>query len=77
MLNTGVEIANENASGNVFVFGIYYHQGFANQSLLGIKTNSNQVQSHFNLGYRGTYIGVGLSYLFNLKNFKKEEVFFY
>jgi hypothetical protein len=77
MLNSGVEIANENTSGNVFVFGIYYHQGFANQSLLEVTTGVNQTQNHFNLGYRGTYIGVGLSYLFNLKNFKKEDVYFY
>ena len=77
MLNSGVEIANENASGNVFVFGVYYHQSFTNQTLIGVRTNSSQTQDHFKLGYRGTYIGVGLSYLFNLKNFKKEEVFFY
>lgn len=77
MLNSGVEIASENASGNVFVFGVYYNQSFVNQTLLGVRTNSSQTQDYFKLGYRGTYIGIGLSYLFNLKNFKKEEVFFY
>ena len=77
MLNTGIEIANENASGNVFVFGVYYHQAFSNQALLGIKSNSSQIEPHFNLGYRGTYIGIGITYLFNLNNLKKDEQFFY
>ena len=77
MLNSGLEIASENASGNVFVFGVYYHQAFSNQTLLEVKNNSSQVDPRFNLGYRGTYIGVGISYLFNVNNFKKEEQFFY
>ncbi len=77
MLNTGVEIASENKAGNVFVFGIYYSQAFSDQSTLHISGSKTASSDIFALGYRGSYIGIGLSYLFDLKNFKKEEVFFY
>ena len=77
MMNTGVEIASENKAGNVFVFGIYYSQAFSNQSILHVSGSKTASTDIFSLGYRGSYIGIGLSYLFDLKNFKKEEVFFY
>jgi hypothetical protein len=77
LLNTGVEIASENKAGNVFVFGVYYSQAFSNQSILHVSGSKNTSSDIFSLGYRGSYIGIGLSYLFDLKNFKKEEVFFY
>ena len=77
MFNTGVEIASENKAGNVFVFGVYYSQALSNQSILHISGSKASNTDVFSLGYRGSYIGIGLSYLFDLKNFKKEEVFFY
>lgn len=78
MLNLGVEIASENKGGNIFVFGVYYKQAFSDQHNLSIYNTSDLSQNKlFNLAYRGTYIGVGLSYLFDIKNFKRSEEFFY
>lgn len=77
MMNLGVEIGSENKSGNMFIFGIYYSQSFTEQTRLNIYNSVNAPKPYFPLGYRGTHIGIGLTYLFNLKNFKREEVFFY
>ncbi|MEZ4804359.1 MAG: outer membrane beta-barrel protein [Bacteroidia bacterium] len=78
MGSVGIEIASESKSGNIFVFGAYYNQSFSNQAKLNIfNANTSSNEKVFSLGYRGSYIGLGLTYLFDLKNFKKEEVFFY
>lgn len=77
MLNLGVEISKENKINNLFVFGVYFKQSFQSYTILDVYNNENSTQPRFNLGYRGTYIGVGVSYLFNLKNLKKTEEFFY
>lgn len=77
LMNLGMEIASESKAGNVMVFGVYYSQSFTEQSRLNVYTSSGSDKPYFPLGYRGSYIGFGLSYLFELKNFKREEVFFY
>ena len=77
MANLGVEIASESKSGNMFVFGVYYSQSFSEQTRLNVYTSANATDKIFALGYRGTHIGIGLSYLFDFKNLKREEVFFY
>lgn len=77
MLNLGLEIANEDKAGNMFIFGAYYSQSFSDQTLLDIYNSGKSVNKIFSLGYRGTVIGIGLTYLFDAKNFKREEVFFY
>lgn len=78
MLNLGLEIASENKGGNVMVFGVYYKQAFSNQTELSVYNNSDLTKPrNFSLGYRGSYIGIGFSYLFDVKNFKKSEEFFY
>jgi hypothetical protein len=77
MLNLGVEISKENKVNNLFVFGVYFKQSFQSYTILDIYNKPNSNEPRFNLGYKGTYIGVGVSYLFNLKNFKKSEEFFY
>ena len=77
MLNLGVEISKENKINNLFVFGVYFKQSFQSYTILDIYNNANSSEPRFNLGYKGTYIGVGVSYLFNLKNLKKSEEFFY
>lgn len=78
MLNLGLEIASENKGGNVLVFGVYYKQAFANKTELSVYNSSDLTkQRNFSLGYRGSYIGIGFSYLFDTKNLKKSEEFFY
>ncbi len=78
MLNLGLEIASENKGGNVLVFGVYYKQSFANQAELSVYNSSDLTkQRNFSLGYRGSYISLGFSYLFDAKNLKKSEEFFY
>ncbi len=78
MLNLGLEIASENKGGGVMVFGVYYKQSFAQQSELSVYNSSDLTKPrNFSLGYRGSYIGIGFSYLFDVKNLKKSEEFFY
>ncbi len=78
MLNLGVEIGSEGKSGNMFLFGVYYKQSFTQMSELSVfnQPDINQ-QRLFALGYRGSYISIGFSYLFDMKNFKRDEEFFY
>lgn len=78
MLNLGVEIASQNKSGNVLVFGVYYKQSFSNHVDLSIYNTSDLTkQRNFSLGYKGSYVSLGFSYLFDAKNLKKSEEFFY
>ncbi len=77
MLNVGIEIANENKTGNIFCFGVRYQQGFNNNTLLHVYNNENSSSPRFDLGFKGSYIGVSVTYLFNPANFKKDEQFFY
>jgi len=77
MLNLGVEIANENKAGNIFCFGIFYKQAFEQNSILKVYNKTTATTPRFELGFRGSYIGVSLTYLFNLQNFRKDEEFFY
>ncbi|MDP2176342.1 MAG: outer membrane beta-barrel protein [Bacteroidota bacterium] len=76
MVNLGVEVAKLNKIGNAMVFGLYYRHSFSSHTLLDI-SRGEQSPSYFQLGYRGSYIGIGFSYLFNSKNLKKNEEFFY
>ena len=70
MLNLGIEIASENKGGGVLVF--------ENQTELSVYNSSDLSKPrNFSLGYRGSYIGIGFSYLFDVKNLKKSEEFFY
>lgn len=74
----GLEIASEGKSGNVFVFGVYYKQSLVNQTELSVFNTSDVTKNRvFSLGYRGSYIGLGFSYLFDIKNFKRSEEYFY
>lgn len=78
MLNLGLEIATENKGGNVFILGVYYKQSISNQAELNVYNSSNlTTNSRFNLGFRGSYLGIGVTYLFDTKNFKKTEEYFY
>jgi hypothetical protein len=77
MLNIGLEVSHEAKNNNVFVFGAFLKQGFSNNSNLAIFSNKTSNTPLFNLGFKGSYIGISLSYLFNLSNLKKQEEFFY
>lgn len=78
MLNLGVEIASEGKSGNVFVFGVYYKQAFTQMMDLSIYNSTDFSKNRlFGLGYRGSYVGIGFSYLFDISNFKRAEEFYY
>ncbi len=77
-LNLGAEIANEDKSGNIFCFGLYYKQSFSRNTLLNVYNTTNPTaEPNVVLGYRGSYISVGITYLFNPKNFKREAEVFY
>jgi hypothetical protein len=76
MLNLGIEVSKQNKIKNAMVFGLYYKHSFQSHTLLNI-ARGEQSPTYFQLGYRGSYIGIGFSYLFNIKNFKKTEEFFY
>jgi hypothetical protein len=76
MLNLGLEVAKLNKIGNAMVFGLYYRHSFSSHTILNV-SRGEQSPTYFQLGYRGSYIGVGFSYLFNVKNLKKNEEFFY
>lgn len=77
MLDFGVEVGNENKVGHVFIFGFHYKHSFTNYTNLGIYNNKTSTTPYFNLGFKGSYLGVSLTYQFNLKSFKREEEFFY
>lgn len=77
MLNIGLEVSHEAKNNNVFVFGAFLKQGFSNNSNLGVFSNKTSTTPLFNLGFKGSYIGISISYLFNLSNLKKQEEFFY
>lgn len=77
MLNIGIEVSHEAKNNNVLVFGAFLKQGFNNNTNLGVFSNKTSTTPLFNLGFKGSYIGISLSYLFNLSNLKKQEEFFY
>jgi opacity protein-like surface antigen len=77
MLNLGVEIANESKAGNLFCFGVNYRQGFERNTILNVYNKDGAAEPRFPLGFRGSYLGISVTYLFNLKNLNKEEEFFY
>lgn len=77
MLNLGLEITKSNKIKNTFVFGVYFKYSFDFNTELGVNNNISQTKPNFTLGYRGTYLGIGITYLFDSKNFKKNEEFFY
>lgn len=78
MLNLGLEIANVNVAGNAFIFSAIYRQSFSNSVDLEIRNTGNlNSPKLFSMGYRGSYLGISVSYLFNTKNFKRDDVFYY
>ncbi len=77
MLNLGIEVANENKVGNIFCIGVHYKQAFSQNTMLNVYNNETNAAPLFLLGFRGSYLGIGITYLFNTENFKKEEQFFY
>lgn len=77
LANLGIEIASENKSGNVFVFGAYYKHAFTRQSRLGVYNSDLSSAERFAVAFNGSYLSVGFSFLFDVKNFKRDEVFFY
>ncbi len=76
-LNVGLEICKENKIGNAFLFSVFYKHSFANTIHLNVYNNPSSSTPWFKLGYTGSYLSVGISYLFNTKNFKKKDEFFY
>lgn len=75
MINLGVEIYKVGNSGDAFIFSANYKQAFQQGTLLHVY-NSTSNPELFALGFRGSYLSVGVSYLFNLKNLKRGEQFF-
>ncbi len=77
MLSIGLEIGSQAKNGNVFLFGAFYKQALDKNTTINVFNNNTSTTPRFNLGYRGSYIGLSLSYLFNLGNLKKQDDFFY
>ncbi|MBC7425008.1 MAG: outer membrane beta-barrel protein [Bacteroidia bacterium] len=77
MLYLGFEFGTQMHNGNMLFIGINYKQPFQSTSLLHVYNTSQNKPRLFDLGYRGSYIGIQVSYLFNLSNLKKPEEFFY
>lgn len=77
MLNLGIDIGNQAKNGNVFVFSVMFRQGFANNNDIEIYNSKTATKPYFSLGHKGSYIGISISYLFNLKNFKNETEYYY
>ncbi len=77
MLNIGLEVSHEAKNNNIFVFGAFLKQGFSNNTNLAVYNSKTIAAPRFNLGFQGSYVGISLSYLFNLSNLKKQEEFFY
>ena len=77
MLSVGLEACNEGKNGNLFTFGVFYRQAFNKNTNLNIFNNQTATKQRFDLTYRGSYIGISVSYLFSLKGLKKKDEFFY
>lgn len=76
LINLGIEIYKVGNSGDAFIFSANYKQAFQQGTLLHVYNSPNHNPELFALGFRGSYLSVGVSYLFNLKNFKRGEQFF-
>lgn len=77
MLNIGLEIGSVSATGNMFVLSAVYRQSFFNVTGLAVRNNVDLSKPElFTLGFRGSYLGVSISYLFDSKNFKRETLIF-
>ena len=77
LLSVGLEVGSQAKSGNVFLFGVFYRQAFTKNTLVNVYNNKTSTTPRFDLSYRGSYIGISLTYLFNLGNLKKQDDFFY
>lgn len=79
LLNMGLEFVGTSKSGNITTFSFFYKHSFENMSNLNVRNQPNtNLPKLFSLGYKGSYLGLSIGYLFDVKNFKRrEEVFTY
>jgi hypothetical protein len=79
LINIGVEIQHELDAGHFFSAGIVYRHGFGVPMSLNVLNDvDNASPKYLEMAYTGGYLGINLSFLFNLSNIKpqKGELFF-
>lgn len=79
LVNIGVEIQHELDAGHFFSAGIVYRHGFGVPMSLNVLNDvDNTAPKYLEMAYTGGYLGINLSFLFNLSNLKpqKGELFF-
>ncbi len=77
MLNAGVEFTRTDKVKNTMVFSFMYRYSLATANELSVFSNPNNNTRDFMSAQRGTYLGIGFTYLFDSRNFRKKEEFFY
>lgn len=75
LFHMGIEYGTSTNNGNMFLFGINYKQGLGRPYSLNIYSSGISTPL-FPMIYRGGYLSVGVTYLFNFQNVKKDEEFF-
>jgi hypothetical protein len=78
LVNIGVDIEHVLEAGHYLSFGMVYRHGFGLPMSLHVISNPTRQDEYFEMGYAGSYIGINLSVMFNLKGLKpqKGELFF-
>lgn len=76
LLTIGLEVGNESKRGNVFLFGVYYKHSFSELTKLNVYNSKSSNTPYFNLNFKGSYLSLGVTYLFKL-NLKPKDEFFY
>lgn len=76
MFYLGFGIGGTAESGDRYEINITYSQSFSNDALIRVEYGSDY-KKNFVQNYRGGFLQIGLTYYFNLSNFKKSEDYFY
>ncbi len=76
LFTLGLEVGNESKRGNVFLFGVYYKHSFSELTKLNVYNSNSSTKPYFNLNFKGSYLSLGVTYLFKL-NLKPKDEFFY
>ena len=77
MLNAGLEFTKTDKVKNTMVFSFMYKYSLATANELSVFSSPNSTTRDFMSVQRGTYLGIGFTYLFDSRNFRKKEEFFY
>jgi len=77
-VNLGVEFLTELESGHIFTIGVVYKRGLGNPMTLNVINDVDSRTPLYEMSFRSGYVGLNLSFLFNLSELKpmKDELYF-